>query len=79
MDLRENDDFIHNPDPRRDHKNDQGGNIFTARGVANLGCISLLIIGILALLYVDATSPLPFLADMLGQCRLPDYQPLHQA
>ncbi|KAI0695135.1 beta-glucan synthesis-associated [Cytidiella melzeri] len=49
VDHRENDDFIHNPDPRRDHQNDQNGNVFTARGVANLGCLTLLITGILAL------------------------------
>lgn len=46
---REQDDFIHNPDPRRDHKNDQGGTIFTTRGVVNLGCLAILIAGILAL------------------------------
>ncbi|KAI0094797.1 glycoside hydrolase family 16 protein [Irpex rosettiformis] len=46
---REQDDFIHNPDPRRDHKNDQGGTIFTSRGLVNLGCLAVLITGILAL------------------------------
>ena len=53
---REQDDFIHNPDPRRDHKNDQGGTIFTSRGVVNLGCLAILIAGILALLYVTYQS-----------------------
>ena len=47
---RETDDFIHNPDPRRDHKNDQGGSIFTRRGAANLGCLAILMMGVLALL-----------------------------
>ncbi|KAG9047513.1 hypothetical protein FS837_002098 [Tulasnella sp. UAMH 9824] len=38
----EPDDHIHNPDPRRDRKNDKGGTIFTSRGIANLGCLFLL-------------------------------------
>ncbi|KIO25199.1 hypothetical protein M407DRAFT_210871 [Tulasnella calospora MUT 4182] len=38
----EADDHIHNPDPRRDIKNDKGGTIFTSRGIANLGCLFLL-------------------------------------
>lgn len=47
---KEPDDYLHNPDPRRDRVNDRGGSIFTARGTANLGCLSLLIIGLLGLL-----------------------------
>ena len=46
----EEDDYIHNPDPRRDRKNDQGGDIFTMRGLTNLGCMSVLILGLIALL-----------------------------
>ncbi|EIM92127.1 beta-glucan synthesis-associated [Stereum hirsutum FP-91666 SS1] len=46
---REPDDYLHNPDPRRDRKNDQGGNVFTARGIANLGCLALIALGIFAL------------------------------
>jgi beta-glucanase (GH16 family) len=46
---KEPDDYLHNPDPRRDRINDRGGSIFTARGTANLGCLSLLIIGCLGL------------------------------
>lgn len=45
----EPDDFIHNPDPRRDRKNDRGGTIFTQRGVANLGCLIFLTVGLVAL------------------------------
>lgn len=52
MDYREPDDFIHNPDPKRDRKNDQGGDIFTYRGLTNLGCLTVLITGLLALLCV---------------------------
>ena len=52
VDYREPDDFIHNPDPKRDRKNDQGGDIFTYRGLTNLGCLTILITGLLALLCV---------------------------
>ncbi|KAG0699610.1 glycoside hydrolase family 16 protein [Suillus ampliporus] len=41
----EPDDYLHNPDPKRDLKNDKGGHIFTARGIANLGCLLLLVSG----------------------------------
>ncbi|KAG8904179.1 hypothetical protein FRB99_002127 [Tulasnella sp. 403] len=45
----EPDDHIHNPDPRRDRKNDKGGTIFTARGIANLGCLLILALGLVTL------------------------------
>ncbi|KAH9478433.1 Beta-glucan synthesis-associated protein SKN1 [Psilocybe cubensis] len=45
MNASEPDDYLHNPDPRRDRKNDSGGSIFTARGLANLGCLTLLAVG----------------------------------
>ncbi|KAG8933412.1 hypothetical protein FRC01_009408 [Tulasnella sp. 417] len=45
----EPDDYIHNPDPRRDRKNDRGGTVFTQRGVANLGCLIFLTVGLVAL------------------------------
>ncbi|KAF7796394.1 hypothetical protein EIP86_007571 [Pleurotus ostreatoroseus] len=45
----EEDDEIHNPDPRRDRKNDQGGHILTKRGIANLGCVVVLLLGLIAL------------------------------
>ncbi|KAF5371684.1 hypothetical protein D9758_003399 [Tetrapyrgos nigripes] len=38
----EPDDFLHNPDPRRDRKNDNGDTIFSARGFSNLGCLLVL-------------------------------------
>ncbi|KAJ3803416.1 beta-glucan synthesis-associated [Lentinula aff. detonsa] len=38
----EPDDYLHNPDPRRDRKNDLGGSFFTYRGLTNLGCLILL-------------------------------------
>jgi len=53
---REPDDFLHNPDPLRDRKNDRGGHIFTARGIANLGCLFVLAGGILMLLCVHFLS-----------------------
>ncbi|KAJ3516017.1 hypothetical protein NLJ89_g1393 [Agrocybe chaxingu] len=49
MSVSEPDDFLHNPDPRRDRSNDRGGNIFTMRGLANLGCLSLLIVALVML------------------------------
>jgi len=45
----EPDDYLHNPDPRRDKSTDHGGNIFTARGIMNLGCLLVLGLGILTL------------------------------
>ncbi|KAF8641999.1 hypothetical protein AX16_009721 [Volvariella volvacea WC 439] len=45
----EADDELHNPDPRRDRKNDTGRNPFTCRGLTNLGCIILLTAGLIAL------------------------------
>lgn len=38
----EADDYLHNPDPKRDRKNDHGGTIFTVRGLANVGTIVIL-------------------------------------
>ncbi|TFK48197.1 glycoside hydrolase family 16 protein [Heliocybe sulcata] len=45
----ENDDFLHNPDPRRDHKWDRGGSMFTGRGIANLGCLFIMAAGLITL------------------------------
>ena len=62
---QEPDDYLHNPDPRRDRKNDRGGTIFTSRGLANLGCLFILITGLTTLLWVPSraayTSLLTFL------------------
>lgn len=49
-DVPESDDYLHNPDPKRDRRNDQGGNIFTYRGITNLGCLLILAVGIITLL-----------------------------
>ncbi|KAH0834148.1 beta-glucan synthesis-associated protein-domain-containing protein [Lanmaoa asiatica] len=49
MGTPEQDDYLHNPDPKRDLKSDQGGTICTARGLANLGCLFVLAAGCLAL------------------------------
>lgn len=49
LDNPEPDDYLHNPDPRRDRKNDKGGTIVTARGIANLGCLFVLAAGCLML------------------------------
>ncbi|OCH96052.1 glycoside hydrolase family 16 protein [Obba rivulosa] len=45
----EQDDYLHNPDPRRDRKNDKGGHIFTYRGITNLGCLLILAVGMVTL------------------------------
>ncbi|KAG8960222.1 hypothetical protein FRC03_006878 [Tulasnella sp. 419] len=45
----EPDDYLHNPDPKRDYKNDTGGTIFTSRGFANLGCMFIMSIGLIML------------------------------
>ena len=55
--VQEPDDYLHNPDPRRDKHNDNGGTFFTARGFANLGCLAILACGIITLLYVAACPP----------------------
>ncbi|KAI0932060.1 hypothetical protein AcW2_000787 [Taiwanofungus camphoratus] len=49
LDHPETDDFLHNPDPRRDRKSDKGGNIFTYRGMTNLGCLLILGVGLITL------------------------------
>ncbi|KAF8603602.1 beta-glucan synthesis-associated [Ceratobasidium sp. AG-I] len=38
----EPDDYLHNPDPRRDRKTDAAGSIFTRRGLVNIGCLAIL-------------------------------------
>ncbi|KAL9715895.1 hypothetical protein Ac2012v2_000338 [Leucoagaricus gongylophorus] len=48
-DQPEPDDDLHNPDPRRDRKNDAGGSVFTYRGLANVGCLTLLLLGLVTL------------------------------
>nr|XP_019000894.1 glucosidase [Kwoniella mangroviensis CBS 8507]OCF64355.1 glucosidase [Kwoniella mangroviensis CBS 8507] len=44
----EADDWLHNPDPKRDGKHERGS-LFTVRGATNIGCLALLAIGIIAL------------------------------
>ncbi|KAI0788513.1 beta-glucan synthesis-associated [Abortiporus biennis] len=48
-DFPEHDDYLHNPDPRRDMKQDHSSELFTYRGLSNLGCLVVLLVGILAL------------------------------
>ena len=47
----EADDKLHNPDPSRDRRSDKGGSVLTSRGFMNLGCILVLVAGMVALLY----------------------------
>lgn len=42
----EADDYLHNPDSKRDRKNDKGGTIFTWRGLTNLGCLAVLVLAL---------------------------------
>ena len=55
LNVPEDDDYLHDPGPRRKHIDDSG-NIFTARGLANLGCLFVLVASIVALLYVNPIS-----------------------
>ncbi|KAF8913016.1 glycoside hydrolase family 16 protein [Gymnopilus junonius] len=48
-DFAEPDDYLHNPDPRRDRRVDRSLDFFTYRGFTNLGCLILLCAGLLAL------------------------------
>ncbi|QRV91234.1 glycoside hydrolase family 16 protein [Ceratobasidium sp. AG-Ba] len=48
-DRPEPDDELHNPDPARDRHYDSGGTFFTMRGIANLGCLAILTLGLLTL------------------------------
>lgn len=52
LNVREPDDYLHNPDPKRDRKNDKGGTFLTARGFANLGCLAILLVVLIGLLCV---------------------------
>ncbi|KIY45768.1 glycoside hydrolase family 16 protein [Fistulina hepatica ATCC 64428] len=45
----EPDDYLHNPDPRRDRRSDVAGTLFTIRGFMNLGCLCLLCASLLTL------------------------------
>jgi len=45
---KEPDDWLHNPDPRRDRKIDRGGTIFTLRGLINNGCLLLLAVALIS-------------------------------
>ncbi|KAG9123422.1 Fructose-bisphosphate aldolase 1, partial [Ceratobasidium sp. 392] len=45
----EPDDELHNPDPHRDRHFDSGGTFFTMRGIANLGCLITLALGLVTL------------------------------
>ncbi|KAG8919176.1 hypothetical protein FRC02_001831, partial [Tulasnella sp. 418] len=47
-DQPEADDYLHNPDPNRDRRKDRGGSIFNVRAITNLGCVIILIIGLVA-------------------------------
>jgi hypothetical protein len=62
MNLEEPDDELHNPDPRRDRNNDRGGSVLTYRGLTNLGCLILLAVGMVTLLYAHTIriSPSPW-------------------
>ncbi|KAK8858416.1 hypothetical protein IAR55_002643 [Kwoniella newhampshirensis] len=44
----EADDYLHNPDPKRDKKHDRG-TIFTTRGLMNIGCLFMLVLCLITL------------------------------
>lgn len=49
MHQREPDDYLHNPDPKRDVTIDRGGHIFTSRGIVNVGCLVTLVLVLVGL------------------------------
>lgn len=55
--LVEDDDYIHNPSPR-DKVTGFDGTIFTSRGFANVGCLTLLMLLLLGLLCVYEDFPI---------------------
>ena len=57
---QEPDDWLHNPDPRRDRQVDNDINIFTSRGLTNLGCLVILVIAMVGLLCVQSSSFWPY-------------------
>lgn len=52
---QEPDDDLHNPDPHRDRRADNHLE-FSKRGLYNVGCLAVLLCGLLALLSVDPFS-----------------------
>lgn len=81
-DVPEDDDYLHNPDPRRDKNIDSMGTIFTARGLANVGCLAIVFIGLLGLLCVLVFHVLGKVAQRLNsgfgdtcgvQCRISNH------
>ena len=51
-DMPEKDDDLHNPDPSRDWKTDSAGTILTSRGCMNVGCLAVMALVLVGLLYV---------------------------
>lgn len=49
MDEAEPDDDLHNPDPGRDRKADLYNAVFSRRGLANLGCLAILLASLMTL------------------------------
>lgn len=61
FDDREADDDLHNPDAAKDRELDKKFNV-SSRGVVNLGFLTVLIVGLLMLLYaLNSITPLPSL------------------
>ncbi|KAH6912592.1 beta-glucan synthesis-associated protein KRE6 [Coprinopsis sp. MPI-PUGE-AT-0042] len=58
----EPDDYLHNPDAKRDRTTEMTGSIFTLRGLQNIGCLSILILGMLLLLYSVIFPGYPIIA-----------------
>lgn len=58
-DLVEDDDYLHNPDARTKLKGEKL--LFTRRGIQNVGCLVVLMAGLLGLLYVSCFAPLAHL------------------
>ncbi|KAL4078027.1 glycoside hydrolase family 16 protein [Scleroderma citrinum] len=67
MGTPEPDDYLHNPDPKRDLKSDKGGHIFTARGIANLGCLFILAGALMMGSLTFFCTVIPLLIHLLGK------------
>jgi hypothetical protein len=53
-DIVEDDDELHQPEKNM-RMLDQSGGLLSGRGLANLGCVAFLILGLIALLYVPSS------------------------
>lgn len=78
IDQVEPDDYLHNPDPARDRKNDTAGPILTYRGLTNLGCLFILVAAMLTLLYDHISYRIAYFPNHFMQRRISDDNLLYE-